>query len=193
MPEFLSSLGAQHNLVTAITAVAALAVSLLSIVLSVCTMAMQRKHNRRSVMPIGHISVGDYEDHLFVTLRNDGVGPMLIEQVLVTAVGGESKTALIEFMPNLPNGIFWTTFVADISTRALPAGKDIKLISLEGGLHNEKFCKARDSVRATLRNLKVEVAYRNVYGDKMPVATRNLDWFGRNIGADQAQPQRRKQ
>ncbi len=59
---------------------AALFVATISIILTVVTIKMQRTRNRKSVLPIGHITVGDYENQIFVWLRNDGVGPMIIEK-----------------------------------------------------------------------------------------------------------------
>ena len=76
-----------HDVVTAGTAILALLVSLISIFFTAGSMAMQRLHNRKSVLPLGHITVGDYEDDIFVRLRNDGISPMVIEKMFVTKEG----------------------------------------------------------------------------------------------------------
>src|ERR1700683_2438440 len=87
MQDFISFLTANHDLVAAITAVAALLVSTVSIILAIFNMTTQRTHNRKSLMPIAHVRLGDYENRIFVRLHNDGVGPMLIDRIVVTRRG----------------------------------------------------------------------------------------------------------
>ena len=89
MKEILKFLASNKDLVTAWTAIAALFVSLLSIILTSLNLWMQRTHNRKAVLPIGHITVGDYENDIFVRLRNDGVGPLLIESATIFRVEKE--------------------------------------------------------------------------------------------------------
>jgi hypothetical protein len=84
MQDFISFLTANHDLVAAITAVAALFVSSVSIILAIFNMTTQRTHNRKSLMPIAHVRLGDYENRLFVQLHNDGIGPMLIDHMVVS-------------------------------------------------------------------------------------------------------------
>lgn len=138
----LEYLEKHHDLVTAATALAALVVSLMSIVLTVWNMIAQRSHNRKSVLPIGQLTEGDYEDRIFVGVRNSGIGPMLIDKILVKKQGANAETrlAIIDFMPPLPDGILWSTFMTDMSGSAVPADKERTLISLEGDPRDEKFC-----------------------------------------------------
>lgn len=186
MKDITALLAANHDLVTAITAVAALFVSAVSIILAIFNMTTQRTHNRKSVMPIAHVRVGDYENRIFVRLRNDGVGPMLIDTIAVAKRGAKNKkqATLMEFMPDLPAGIFWTTFVADLSGWALSANNDLPLLLLEGDAGDPKFVGARQSVRQALAELKIEIRYRDIYGRQMPPAVRDLEWFARNVDVD---------
>lgn len=144
---------------------------------------MQRAHNRKSVLPIGHFSVGDYENQIFVHLRNDGVGPMIIEKLTVEKGGNseQAKSAIIEFMPELPGGYLWSNFVEDISGRALSAEKNIVLISLEGDQEEKGFIAAKQIVRKALSDLAVKVEYKNIYGEEMPPVSRSLRWFARHL------------
>ena len=183
MQDIFEFLAANHDLVTAITAVAALLVSAVSIILAVFNMTTQRTHNRKSLMPIAHIRLGDYENRIFVRLHNDGVGPMLIDSIAVTkrAAKGKREASLMEFMPELPTGILWSTFVADLAGWALAADKDITLLLLEGDPADRTFVEARQSVRGALADLKIEIKYRDIYGRKMPPARRDLNWFAGNV------------
>jgi len=178
---FISYVSANHDLVVAATAVSALFVSICSLVLTVTNLAMQRAHNRKNVIPIAYITVGDYENHTFVRLRNYGIGPMLIEKVIIVQKGmrDETKSTLIECMPVLPGGYYWKDFVEEVTNRAVPANGEITLVEFEGDLSDEKYIELRKNVRSVLANLSVTVEYRNVYGQKMPSVTRTLSWFGR--------------
>jgi hypothetical protein len=180
MNEFTSFLLANDKLVTAWTAIAALFVSSLSIVLAVGNFVMQRRHNRKSVQPIGHISVGDYENQIFVRLRNDGVGPMVVKNVVVrNRENGETKESIIDFMPTLPGDYQWTTFIREMRGRAISANDYLTLILLEGGVQDRRFVSSRQIVRKLVSILSIEVTYENIYGELMEPASRNLDWFAR--------------
>jgi hypothetical protein len=186
MDDFFAYLTAKHDLVAAVTAVAALIVSTISIILAIFNMTTQRTHNRKSLMPIAHVRLGDYENRLFVELHNDGIGPMLIDSISVSKSRGWSKkqTSFLGLVPALPPGILWSTFVTDLSGRALSAGKDIVILLLEGDPSDQKFLAARQSVRQALADLQMTVKYRDIYGHKMPPAKRNLDWFASNVDVD---------
>src|SRR5665213_941427 len=107
------------KLVTGWTAIAALFVSSVSIILAFCGLMTQRRHDRKSVQPIGHISVGDYENEIFVRLRNDGVGPMIVRVSRVRdSLDGRTEISIVDFMPELPDGYLWKTFVGDMRDRA---------------------------------------------------------------------------
>jgi hypothetical protein len=171
------------KLATALIAIAALIVSVSAIVVAVANLWIQRTHNRKSVLPVGHITVGDYENEIVVHFCNDGIGPLLVEKVTVTQAGVESdsQTSLIDFMPGLPGDYAWTTFVRDIVGRAISPRDRITLISLQGDPEQEDFAASKVIVRKILSTLAVKIEYKNVYDDTMPVAERHLDWFGRSL------------
>lgn len=177
--EFLAS---NDKLVTAWTAIAALFVSFLSIVLTCVNLRMQRTHNRKSVCPIGQITVGDYENSIFVRLRNDGVGPLIIEKVAVFRDDREedSEIAIIEFMPELPDGYQWETFLRDIRGRAISANEQLTLIALKGEPSDSAFVRAREIAREALATLTVKVFCKNIYDEQMPLTERKLNWFARS-------------
>jgi len=92
---------------------------------------------------------------------------------------GKCLDSVIEFMPDLPDGLYWTHFVGQIAGSALAADKTITLVSFEGDLKDEKFVKAKRRIRQALAKLSVTVEYHNIYDETMPPETRALDWFGR--------------
>jgi len=183
MDDLFTYLTANHDLVAAVTAVAAPVVSTISIILAIFNMTTQRTHNRKSLMPIAHVRLGDYENRLFVELHNDGIGPMLIDTIAVSKSRGWSKkhASFLGLVPALPPGILWSTFVTDLSGRALSAGKDIVILLLEDDPSNQNFLAARQSVRQALSDLQIVVKYRDIYGRKMPPTKRHLDWFASHV------------
>jgi hypothetical protein len=111
---------------------------------------------------------------------------MLIDSIVVSKSRGWSKkqSSFAGLVPALPPGILWSTFVTDLSGRALSAGKDIVILLLEGDISDQKFLTARQSVRQALADLRVVVRYRDIYGHKMPPARRDLGWFASNVDVD---------
>jgi len=170
---------------SALVALAALCISFLSILLTVVSVASQRKHNRLSVRPLAWISVADYENRLSVKLQNNGVGPLIIQKILVSE-GQTVKNSLIDWMPNLPPGVVWEMFAQDLQARSLAPGKEIVLIQLAGDPENARFGLARDLCRASLKKLTVELRYTDIYNRKMTPATRSLSWFGRHAPGNDA-------
>jgi hypothetical protein len=163
MHEIVSFLSANDKLVAAWTAIAALFVSLVSIILTFVSLWMQRRHNRKSVQPIGHISVGDYENEIFVRLRNDGIGPMIVKTAQVyNSDDGRTQISIIDFMPELPDGYSWTTFIRAMDGRAVSANDHLTLVSLVGNPEDRKFASAREAVRKKLSTLSISVGYNNI-------------------------------
>jgi hypothetical protein len=110
---------------------------------------------------------------------------MIVESLVVARTDKNEPTgkALIDFMPELPSGHDWSTFVHDIAGRAISAEDYITLILLEGDPNDDVFVAMRRDVRRSLSNLSVTVEYKNVYSERMPSASRHLRWFGRHVDA----------
>lgn len=74
MDDFIKWVGQNKDTVTGLTAILAIAASTVSILIAIMNMRWQRIHYRKTLMPIGSISMGDYEDNIFVRLRNEYLG-----------------------------------------------------------------------------------------------------------------------
>ena len=158
------------TILTAITALAA-------VIISIITYRSQVKHNKNSVKPIIDISIGDYLDHLFVKVKNKGVGPATIQSIhcLGTYDGQcRDETALINYFSDYP--FVWTTFANDIKDRTISPGGEMVLLEAESDDEN-----VLDEIRSRLRDIKIEIDYINIYNDRMPTRKRDLSWFGRTL------------
>jgi hypothetical protein len=183
LKELFTFLSDQSDLVIGITAIAAVLISVFSLIVTVSSIYFQNRHNRISVMPIGFISISDYEDFSKVQLCNYGVGPMMIKRLTVMKIGSIEvlESALINCVTDLPDHYVWRDFVENIDGRVVPANGQIVLLHYqvtESDLVSEKI---RDQIRKDLAELSITVEYTDVYGRKMVNAYRSLKWFGRNL------------
>ncbi len=168
--------------VNAFVALCALFISLLSIVLTVFTLWMQQRHNYKSLTPIASLPIGDYENIIEVSLKNTGVGPLIVKKFIVSNEN-QSKNNIINWMPNPPENISWETFYNEIEGICVPPSESATIIRLSGNENSQTFSKFRDQVRKALAPLKIEVVYQDIYNREMPKAKRDLSWFGRHESA----------
>lgn len=180
METLLAFLRDHPNQVTAFIAVCALFVSLISILLTFLALILQRRHNFKSLTPIAHIPVSDYENLIAVKLKNTGVGPLIVEQFRASDDNREEDD-IISWMPNTPEGIAWDTFYESLDGLSIPPNKEAVVIKLSGDSHDTKFVQFRDDVRRALSKLKVRVKYKDIYNRNLPEKERDLKWFGRHF------------
>ena len=163
-------------------AAAALLLSAISVFLSLAALKHQRTYSRLTVRPLGYVMLGDYEDHLFVKLRNNGTGPMIVKKIIVVGASNPSEP-LINAMPSLPPKVSWTTFVEECEDRSVPAGGELVLVELsaESSASQGQFTLFRDKVRMALSPLTVQAEYTDIYGTSRPKVSRELAFFRRML------------
>ena len=166
--------------VNAFSAICALVVSFLSIILTVVSLLLQRRHNFKSLTPIASVIFDDYEDMVALKLKNTGVGPLIVEKFIATD-GVEKKDNLISWMPNTPAGILWDNFYVYLDGIVVPPGEEVDILKLRGNINKESFNIFRDDVRKALSRLTVIIEYRDIYNRRMKGNQRNLQWFGRHF------------
>ncbi len=134
--------------------------------------AFKLKHDILSVKPICDINPGDYEDRLFVQIRNVGIGPMVITKFWCKNDVREYE-AIIQMFND--EGITWTTFYETLDGKTIPAGKMCMLIEIRNPSLPEKY-----QIRKRLSEVTVYVEYANIYGKKFK-CKKSLDFFGRTL------------
>lgn len=162
-----------------ITAICALGVSIIVMLLALWSGLEHRKYMRLSVRPIAAVFKSDFENRIAVYLENKGLGPMLVKTLKVKDKKGITHDRILAFMPELRNGITWSNFHGSVDGSTLQSGKKVELILLKGDINNTDFQEARDAVRRCLKNLTVKVEYEDIYGLRMKLLEERLDWFGR--------------
>jgi hypothetical protein len=155
-------------------------ISCMSLWISVATLRHQKKHDALSLRPLPEITVADYETRLRVTLRNNGVGPMIVTR-LVAGNGAEVRDQILAWMPDLPDELAWSNFSGSVDGRSISPDAAIVLLELTGNAEDPDFADVRDSVRAALCGLTVNVEYTDVYNNVLPPHRKSLEWFGRHL------------
>ena len=172
-----------------IIAICALIVSVVSIIISVRTLKIQRTHNEKSVKPLGQIILNDYENQITVDIRNVGIGPMILKELSVTNLKGETKDNLIDFIDlEMPDGLTWNDYVKQVKDRVIAVGEGIVLIgidfeSIESPTKDSmnQLDRFRDGLRRTLGDIVVKIRYTGIYENEIQTTERKLDWFKRHF------------
>jgi hypothetical protein len=152
--------GQSADIADVMVAIAAGAISLIALGVALWTALLQRQHNRLSVRPLAQILVRDLRGHIRVKLYNNGTG------------------ALISAMPD---GGEWGFFVGNVDGRSIRPGASINLLDLKYDESSKPELEFSRQVRTALQHLTVSVKYGDIYGKKMPVYEKALDWFGRTL------------
>jgi hypothetical protein len=166
-----------------ITAIRALVVSTAATTMAAWSASQQRRHTRLSVQPIAAIPIADFEGRVGVFLANNGLGPMRIKKILVIGDRGIIHNNIVSHMPPLPNRVLWTNFYDTADGIAIPHGKRIELLLLEGNCQDDVYREAQQNTRKSLANLTVRVEYYDLYGQEMDPVEEHLSFFGRHFAA----------
>jgi len=143
----------------------ALLVSVVSIVIGVVSLWIQRKHNRLSVRPIGIIVLSDYENRLAIRVKNAGIGPMIVKSIETTNNQGTKKEYPIDWMPD---GITWADFRRGLENHSITAGDSSVLLEYVLDPQDKDSALQRDKIRFVLKNLALHIRYSDVYGKEQP-------------------------
>lgn len=159
-----------------IVAACAAIISLISLAVAVKALKTQREHNYLSVRPIANFSRGDYEDCVFVKIKNYGAGPLLIDSFTVQSSQSTHKR-MIDAFAGLADELTWDTFTDTIDGRALAPNAEFVLIKATFD-HSQHGVKER--VRAALAKMTLQLSYKDIYGRPQPAVTESLVWFNRH-------------
>lgn len=176
MKELLEKILANPEATIALVAVA---ISLLSLLLSVVTSFQNRKNSRLAVRPLAFILPPDYEERIAVILQNKGTGPLITKSISFCRGEDEVKRSLIDFMPNLEDGLYWTTFSKASKIILAPAEEKI-LLEFKGDPSDSQFVRQRDEIRRALSSIEVNLTYTSIFNEYCPFKLNyKLSWFAR--------------
>ena len=166
-------------------AICALLTSIVSIFLTMRTLEMQKKHNLKSVRPIGRITAGDYENDVYISIVNEGIGPLIIKNFKASN-SQLTSSSIIDIIPkNINDKVIWDDFASNFFNRAIKASGRLYLVRLKFDDTTEERQSANDKLRNDLRrffqHLTLELEYTDIYEQDTYTVIRELSWFGRHF------------
>lgn len=178
MPEPTATL--DWNVIAALSSVlVALAALLFSIFSFNRQQARAEAYERASVKPLLDIRSMNYEDHKRIAVANHGVGPAVILGAEFRRTEGAPPTSRMVQLFDLD--ITWQRFANLPAGRAIPAGEEMVLVEqsldhlMAQGFDRERALALLASWRAQKTGIQVEIAYTDIYGNKMPTLIDTLN------------------
>lgn len=159
-----------------ITAISAVVISLISLFVAIRALSAQKTHNKLSVRPIAHFSKGDYKNHIFVRLKNYGMGPLIITKFNISKDKSSFKR-LIDSFNGVASQLTWEAFTDDIEGRVLAPQKEFTLIQAS---FTPDQGHIRQAIRQSLAKTTLTVGYRCLYDEDQPEVQEKLEWFSRH-------------
>jgi hypothetical protein len=178
-------LSSHYNYINAqtVTTVCAFVVSCFAIVYQRRSLKLQKKYNEMSIVPIGDIKVGDYEEDIYVSIVNNGIGPLLLQDVFVND-GKKTEKSIIILLPPAFKDTEWADFIGEVTLWALRPGDQVFLLRKKFTSNSSASTEERDRLRKFLMSLTVRITYTDIYQKKSYTSERKLEWFGRHYGID---------
>ncbi len=165
-----------------IVSLSAMVVGVSSLLIALYQTKLMRESARASVLPYLMVGLNSDSSGVYVTLRNAGVGPALIDKVVVRVQGREVRGDVYEYYVGMrPAAVQDPHLSMDRIQpgRLIPAGENIKMLGLDGAdrgqmlrdlLHLFELADVPrtwlENVGATERDKAVlEISYSSVYGE----------------------------
>ena len=160
-------------------ALCALGVSFISLCLSIITSYQNRKNNRLGVRPLAYIFPPDYEDQIAVIIQNKGTGPLITKKIKFVDQNNIEKNYLIDFMPKLKEGYYWSNF-SKASKIVLRPSEEKILLEFKGEITDHDFIEQRDNIREALSKIEIRMKYTSIFNEWKPFKLNyKLTWFER--------------
>jgi hypothetical protein len=155
-----------------LVALAALAVSVCAVAVSVYEASLQRQHARAEAWPHVELTITVSSERAQIAVRNSGLGPAAIEHVAVQVDGRPASgwtTVLPELLGRQPDAYH----VSSLTGRVLRAGDEFALVEVPGRL-------LPADIMTRLPRLSMRICYRSVFDERWELVVPRLidagDW-----------------
>jgi hypothetical protein len=155
-----------------IIALSSVIIALSSLFLSIVTLRRNRIHQILSVKPLCSILIKNYENEIGLYIQNNGIGPLIIENVVFTNVTGQTSNNILVFIPDGEYADYTEDF---IGKSILPGGRIVVFVIGGKGCNINR--NKKDKLRKNLTGMEVSVLYRDVYGLTEYSAIRKRDYY----------------
>lgn len=136
---------------------------------------LQRVHNEKSLKPLGQIELGDTKKRVYVYIQNNGIGPLIVDNVIFIK-NGSQYNSISECLSLNPKS-YLHTFIDSILKKVIQPNSQLAVFEKNiENLSNEEI----DQVRKQLAPITVKVNYRDIYDNKFSFE-KSMHWFSRHI------------
>lgn len=137
---------------------------------------LQRKDYEKSQKPAPQIVLGDKDRRLFVQLQNNGVGPLLVEQLSFLKDDVE-YSGIEECLSFDPKSYNHDTEISPDTPKIVHPGRDLEIFGMVFEPHEGEEDISR--VRNELACLQLKVIGKDTYDNKI-ITKRDFQWFTRH-------------
>jgi hypothetical protein len=163
-----------------IVAIAAVAISVISLVASIYFRKSAQEHNRKSVLPIPYLDRSDYEEHAHIRIYNKGTGPMVVTSLTARHPDG-AEGQIIDIIPPPPEGYLFSDYTRILDPRPIPPGDYSELLAADFDLVQAEAIQYRNDLRRFLKDMFVRCEYTDVYNSQFSPYEVDCKWFGRHF------------
>lgn len=153
----------------------AIIISLLALLATFYQLYLQRLHNEKSLKPLGQIDVGDRKKHIYVHIQNNGLGPLIINNVIFIKDGIKYHT--ISECLKLDPKSYWHVSLKGIDKKVILP--NTHLVVFDKNTENNSPEEIED-IRKQLTPITLRVSCRDIYNNTFSFE-RNLEWFSRHM------------
>ncbi|ELP5715284.1 hypothetical protein H4F75_10275 [Enterobacter asburiae] len=153
----------------------AMITSVISLFIAYKAQVHQQKHNQLSVKPLAEFLIGDYEDVIFIKIKNQGTGPLIVKEFL-TQDSSNSYDRIMDAISEIKLNILWERFTDNIDGRIIAVDKELILLQASFEASEKRLQKI---IRSELSLLELNLTYNDIYGIEQPKLAKKLDWFSR--------------
>ena len=154
----------------------AIVISLLALLTTFYQLYLQRAHNEKSLKPLGQIDLLDRKDQIFVYVRNNGMGPMVIDRI--SYIKDSQTYTSIKDCVNLHPRSYMHISIDEAGQKVILPDSHLEVFEtiFESGEGEAEI----DKVRTQLTPITLKVDCRDIYNNKFTFE-RNLAWFSRHM------------
>ena len=159
--------------------------SIVAIVFTYIGLRIQRKHNFKTLKPIGKIRSFDYESNISLRIDNYGTGPLIIKAVYLNG-NDINEDGIIDYIPDeFADSLIWKNFTGSYPGRAIPPNENLELLAWSPTTYKKKNKDKIESdkkrLREILKDMTIKVEYHGIYENETFTDEMELSWYARNL------------
>lgn len=135
--------------------------SVSTVTLSAINMAFQRSHNRKSVKPFCNIHAFINTEGIGVNIVNAGLGPMIIQKIVLLKNAGDSLTAGFQITDILPQELHYRAAVNNRDSYIIPSMGEMRLFYYAVDSKNKS--GKIETVKDKMEGLHLCIVYKDIY------------------------------